>query len=196
MQATKRCHAASAFVIALRRLRSVVCPVSRFHRRRVCCGPCSHRRCRSGSVARHCSIATIFSCSSIASERFDMISDRNICKNGVVNSCCTETPRYRGGSGPVPFDPILDCKKKNRLAAASLKSNSDPLIRRLRQQPTQKGHRRFHWQIPVFSSLAFAISTWPLTSLIFSFALPRLQKVEALLGPSRIATLKSAMARL
>ena len=58
--------------------------------------------------------------------------------------------------------------------------------------PTPRPHR----QPDAPSCLAFAISALALTSLMFRFALPRLQKARALLGSSRIATLKSAMARL
>jgi len=53
----------------------------------------------------------------------------------------------------------------------------------------------FHRQTEGSSCLAFAISALPLASLIFSFALPRLQRARALLGSNRIASLKSAMAR-
>jgi hypothetical protein len=46
-----------------------------------------------------------------------------------------------------------------------------------------------HRHAEASSRLAFAISALPLTSLIFRFALPRLQKARALLGSSRIASL-------
>src|SRR5262249_6651111 len=59
----------------------------------------------------------------------------------------------------------------------------------------QEGPPRSHRQTEAPSCLAFAISALLLTSLIFRFACPRLQKARALLGSSRIATLKSAMAR-
>src|SRR6516225_3487043 len=51
-----------------------------------------------------------------------------------------------------------------------------------------------HRQTEGSSCLAIAISALPLASLIFRFAVPRLQKARALLGSSPIASLKSAMA--
>ena len=60
---------------------------------------------------------------------------------------------------------------------------------------SQASNPRYHRQCDVPSCLALAISALALTSLIFRFALPRLQKARALLGSSRMATLKSAMAR-
>ena len=52
-----------------------------------------------------------------------------------------------------------------------------------------------HQQIEASSCLAFSISALPLASLIFNFGLPRWQRAIASLGSSRMASLKSAMAR-
>jgi len=117
------------------------------------------------------------------------------------------TPQFFLGGGSPP--PSTSGLGRVSLAQCLLCSESDLIA--ARQRNDAMGHKRtsvgqvaarscnassvFHRQTEGSSCLAFAISALPLASLIFRFALPRLQKARALLGSSRIASLKSAMAR-
>ena len=79
---------------------------------------------------------------------------------------------------------MTGAKQKDRLAAISTIRSSQPIV-----GSPETNRTRSHRQAEAFSCLAFAISSLPPASLIFSFALPRLQRAKAELGSSRSTSL-------